>query len=201
VRHQPVIDHRYDRDTNVFNTLNGVVAPFYLDSGRRLTSGSNFIFRNTGHGLVAMVINSNDGANSNPINIQTDTSTSRATIQYAPIGGGATNTGLAAGGRRLNADSFQSVGTSSYSADQIIVIAYYEWANARLRIYENGVLTGDRVFQTAGVTPNNGGVFSIGTSLVGHIQECVAWQGAAAAAHAADIAGITSNINSRFNTF
>jgi hypothetical protein len=192
-----------------YRELNGQVAPLYDGTDDRLTSGSNFIFRNTGHGLVAMVLNRGTNLASEALGFQvvTSASNSRAFLLYRSASGGATNEGLSAGGRRLAANAVQSVGTSAYSADQIIVIAHYEWANARLRIYENGVLTGDRVFQTAGLTENNAGTFFLGATIVGtiplngHIQECVAWQGANAEAHAADIAGITSNINSRFNTF
>jgi hypothetical protein len=190
-----------------YRELNGKVAPLFDGVDDRLTSGSNFIFRNTGHGLVAMVVNRRtNGSESFPFAVRTSSNV-RAGIAYNSTL--LASDGLAASGRRLAANSAQAAGTSPYTANQVIVIVYFEWANARLRIWENGVLTGDlNPFQTAGLTENNAGEFILGDvtatgalPLNGHIQECVAWQGADAAAHAADIAGITSNINSRFNTF
>ena len=62
---------------------------------------------------------------------------------------------LSAGGRRLDADAFQSVNNSNTASRQIIATAFYDYANANLYIYENGTQiqrTGG--FQTAGSTSN-----------------------------------------------
>jgi hypothetical protein len=191
-----------------FVTLNGIVAPQYDGTDDRLLSGSNFVFRNTGYGLVAMVLNRISNVASEAVGFSCGTTTNTlAGVQFRNALAG--NQGLSASGRRLAANSLQVVGTSAYSANQIIVIAFFDWANARLRIWENNVLTGDlNPFQTAGVTANSGGAFALGgfalsaqAFLNGHIQECTIWQGANAQAHGADIAGIFSNINSRFNTY
>jgi hypothetical protein len=194
------------KNANVIDTLNGVPA-LRFDGNDRLV-GIGTLFVNKTQGFVSMVVNrdANNASEAACFSVGTPTNT-RAAIQYrSPT---ASNQGLSAAGRRLSANAIQGVGTSAYTSNQVIVCAYFDWGNARLRIWENGVLTGDlNPFQTAGATENDGGAYALGSfanSLIlhlnGHIQECVVWENAAAVNAANNVSTIFSNINSRFNTY
>jgi hypothetical protein len=196
------------KNSNVIDTLNGVPALYFDGTNDRLIGGGT-LFVNKTQGFIAMVVNrdANNALQATPFSVATGTNITRANIQYRSPA--LANQGISAGGRRLNANSFQGVGASTYTANQIIVCAYFDWGNARLRLWENGVLTGDlNPFQTAGATPNDGGSYSIGSFatgatelLNGNIQECVVWEDAAAVNAANNVNTIFSNINSRFNTY
>jgi hypothetical protein len=194
------------KNSNVIDTLNSNPS-LYFDGNDRL-GGQGTLFVNKTQGFVAMVVNrdANSASEAACFSVATPTNT-RASIQYrSPT---ASNQGLSAAGRRLAANALQAVGSTAYTANQVIVCAYFDWGNARLRIWENGVLTGDlNPFQTAGATENNGGVYALGSfalsstiQLNGHIQECVVWEDAAAVNAANNVSTIFTNINSRFNTY
>lgn len=196
------------KNGGVVDTLNGVPALRFDGSNDRLV-GVNNIFRNTTQGFIACVVNrdTNIASEAIPFQVATATPNTRAAISYRNATAG--NQGLSAAGRRLAANSFQAVGTSAYTGNQIIVCAYFDWGNARLRIWENGVLTGDlNPFQTAGATENNAGNYALGSAatgasnfLNGHIQELVVWEDADAVNAFNNLSTVFSNINSRFNTY
>lgn len=59
-----------------------------------------------------------------------------------------------AGGRRLTADTYQQVnfGITVGSATPLIIAAVWDFANAKLSVYKNGVSFGSTTFQTSGTT-------------------------------------------------
>jgi len=204
------------KQSNVIETLNGVPALRFDGSNDGLgnnSEGTSNLFRVASSGFIAMVVNRdvNNASAVTALNIRTGTN-SRADIRFreTTLAG---NEGISVNGRRVGADTLQAIGISAYTANQIIVCAYFDWANAQLTLWENGVQTAQLTpFQTAGNTDNNGGAFGIGCSttnagaptgnyLNGHIQECVIWQDAAANFAAANVSTVFSNINSRFNTY
>lgn len=196
------------KTSGVIQTLNGIPAFNFNPATSDYIQGGGNIFRNTGYGLIAMVLNrdANTASLASCISVATSTST-RAAIQYRNSLAG--NEGLSVAGRRLTANSLQAVGTSAYSSNQIIVCAFFDWANAELTIWENNVMTGNLIpFQTTGVTENNAGAWYLGTNvnfssffLNGHIQEVVIWEGSNAQNAAANVSTIFDNINSRYNTY
>jgi len=203
------------KQSNVIETLNGVPALRFDGSNDGLgnnSEGTSTLFRVASAGFIAMVVNRDTNVASRGVGLEVRTGTNvRATINYRDTTAG--NEGISIGGRRIASDSFQGVGISPYTANQIIVCAYFDWANAQLTLWENGVQTAQLTpFQTAANTDSNGGGYGIGCSptnagvptanyLNGHIQECVIWENAAANFAAANVSTVFSNINSRFNTY
>ena len=72
--------------------------------------------------------------------------------------------GVATGGRRLNADAAQIAGGNAFNSNFQINIGRFDYMGADLRLFENGVQTGQRAYQTAGNTPNDGGALAIGSN-------------------------------------
>jgi hypothetical protein len=88
----------------------------------------------------------------------------RAAIAYRD---GSAAEGVFSGGRRLNADAFQATSASAYSSAYIIVVVVFDYSAATLTIFENGIQTATRAFQTSGVTDSDGGAFYIGANALG----------------------------------
>lgn len=97
--------------------------------------------------------------------IATATNITRANLAYRLPG--AVGEGVAVGGRRLDADSLQAVGPNAFNSNYAINIGVWDYANATLTLFENGVQSGTRVFQTPGLTPNDGGALHIGQDATG----------------------------------
>ena len=97
--------------------------------------------------------------------VSTATNITRSNLAYRLPG--SVGEGVAVGGRRLDADSLQTVGPGAFNSNYAINIGVWDYANATLTLFENGVQTGTRSFQTAGVTPNDGGALHIGQDATG----------------------------------
>jgi hypothetical protein len=65
--------------------------------------------------------------------------------------------GYAAGGRRLDANSFQTAGTSTYTQNRILIqTAVFDWANSDLFVFLDGTQAGSNTsFQTNGNTSDS----------------------------------------------
>lgn len=78
------------------------------------------------------------------------------------------NEGVAAGGRRLNVDAGEGIGSEPYTSSRIIASCVATWSAAQLSIRQNrNAAVIDTSFQTAGVTDNDAGNLFIGSAAGG----------------------------------
>ena len=153
------------RPTFTANAINGRSALDFDGSNDTLINTSAALQRNVGGTSLFAVTKLDVNTAGEKLILQTLTglSGSRSVLRYA-----AANTGFNAGGRRLQADSFQSQGASSYSSNVTINCAIFNYSSATLSLIENGAVTVNAAtFQTAGNTENNAGGLHIGASAVG----------------------------------
>ncbi len=151
---RPTITIRNGKPVLVFNGSNKVL--------RNLTTE---LLRNLEAATIIVAGKANNTSSSrHQVNIGTPSLTSRAALGYRP--NNSTKLGAAALGRRNNADSVSiEVGQNVLSTDWINNAAVFNWATGTLTTYVNGVQTDVlNPFQTAGITPNDGGALTIGAN-------------------------------------
>jgi hypothetical protein len=177
---------------------------FFDGSNDFLINTTSAIFANKSHGSIFLAANRNSNLNSAAVIIQTWANlqgSSRTTIDYRNTTAG--NTGVAAGGRRIDGTSFQSVGTEPYTVNQTLISAIFNWQNAILQLYQNSNPAGTlNPFQTAGNTSNTGVGFSIGSTtqqsfLNGTVSEIVLFE----FDQSTNRTAIETNINSHYNIY
>jgi len=141
------------------------------------------IVQNVGASTVAIVFRAanttQDGTT--PFLISTvSAGTTRAAFFFGLSADGKLNVG----GRRLDADSGQFIAGGNKSTSPTFALAYFDWTNSDLTLYENGTQTGQTLsFQTSGNTENVasaemcvGAVNSGGTSpFAGDIAEVIVY--------------------------
>ena len=152
------------RPTVVSNAQNGRSVMRFNGTTNYMTALSAGLLRGVSGATIAAVVRrtANSASTVNVMGITTSANTTRANIAYRAAGLGE---GVAAGGRRVVADSFQSLGTSPFSSAFTIVVAVFDYSAATLTLYENGTQTSFRVFQTAGVTDNDAGALYVGSAV------------------------------------
>jgi len=154
-----------NRPTFTANAINGRSALDFDGSNDTLINTSAALQRNVGATSFFAVTKLDVNTAGEKIVLQTLTGfpTSRSVLRYV-----AANTGFNAGGRRLQFDSFQSQGVSSYSSNVTINCAIFNYSSATLSLIENGSVTVNAAtFQTAGSTDNDAGGLHIGASNTG----------------------------------
>lgn len=126
---------------------------------------------------------SNTTGSRHQVNIGTPTLTSRVAVGYRP--NNSTKLGAASLGRRLNTDPASvEVGQTTLSTSWLNNMAVFNWSGATLTTYVNNVQTDTlNPFQTAGLTPNDGGALTIGSNslltaawFIGNIGEILVYQ-------------------------
>lgn len=134
--------------------------------------------------------------------IGTATNTARALVGYKPTGG--SKLGASAAGRRNNADALSvEVGQSTLDTSWLNNYAVFNWNGAILTSYVNGVQSDIlNPFQTAGITPNDGGGIAIGSNLTltggwhqGQIAEVLVYHKALSLA---ELSQVNTYLNSRW---
>lgn len=171
-----------DKSGNGRDVSQAVAANQPLYSIRSLNSRNVVAFDGNNDGLLnlsAALLQSVSGASVFAVSRRTANNATNATIinitgaaQAARIGlgyreSGGANQGFFAGGRRLDADSFQGVNNATFVAGYAINGAIFNYQAADLRIFEQGTETGQRVFQTSGVTSAGNGQLAIGVNVNG----------------------------------
>jgi hypothetical protein len=120
---------------------------------------------------------------------------------------GGVNVGLRTGGRRLASDSFQSVGTLSWSSNEHLHSSFFKFSNAFLENFVNKIDNGSRVFQSSGTTDSNllngtlgaqgNGTTTYTDNWNGTIKEIILYE----TDQSANKTPIENNINSYYNIF
>lgn len=150
-----------------FSTVSGKnIATF--DGSNDYMSAPTAFFRAAGGGsMYAVSTRASDVvAEADVVRVETEAGPSRLLLAYRMLG--ASNTGISGGGRRLDADTFESVGSANYTSSRIVSSVVADWNSARLFLRQNSsspVI--DNSFQTAGLTSATGGVLIIGANTAG----------------------------------
>jgi hypothetical protein len=194
--------------------------PQIVGSGSVLTFNGkpNILFNGTSNGLLrSSLFNSVGHGNIFAIHKQTSQVTiEKAIIQDTVEGNGFTragifyrnvaagNQGLGIGGRRITTDSFQAIGTQAWSGNELLSTSLFQWQNALLESYINGLSNGSRGFQAAGITSISTFDCAIGSNrdytaffFNGTIKELVIFT----TDQSANRTAIESNINSYYNIY
>jgi hypothetical protein len=183
---------------------NGKVTLFFDGTNDNLTRSAGAYLTNVNQGFI-FSINKRDANNASEaviIQFRTSTSLTRALLSYRISAAG--NQGIGGGGRRLDSDAFQAVGTNSYNGNLLLASVHFNWQNALLNVYENGLGAGTRnPFQTSGNTSNTNGDFFIGCGngntnfLNGKISEIIVYN----TDQSSNRTGIETNINSYYGIY
>ncbi len=145
--------------------VKGKQALVFNGSNKCLQNTTTELLRNLSAATIVVAGRANNTSSSrHQVNIGTPTLTSRAALGYRP--NNSTKLGAAALGRRNNADSVSiEVGQNTLSTSWLNNAAVWNWATATLTTYVNGSQTDVlNPFQTAGITPNDGGALTIGAN-------------------------------------
>jgi hypothetical protein len=184
---------------------NTKVTIFFDGTNDNLIGASNSYLTNVNQGFISSVNKRNVNNNTQAFIIQFRTSNllSRAILSYRLAAAG--NQGISASGRRLDTDGFQAIGTNIFNGNLLLLSAHFNWQNALLNVYENGLGAGTlSPFQTAGNTSNTNGDFFIGCGsgtehyLNGKISEIIVWSGTD---QSSNRTGIENNINDYYNIY
>jgi hypothetical protein len=182
---------------------NGKATIFFDGTNDNLTRSADSYLANVNQGFIFSV-NKRDANNASEaciIQFRTTTLTSRAILSYRISAAG--NQGIGAGGRRLDGDAFQAVGTNAYNGNLLLASVHFNWQNALLNVYENGLNAGTRnPFQTSGNTSNTNGDLFIGVAtgvnfLNGKISEIIVYN----TDQTSNRTGIETNINSYYKIY
>ena len=150
----------------VANSLNNNPIIAFDGTDDTLVNPGAALIRNVGGASIILVGRRRTDVASEATAVMIPTSAaSRATILWRSVTAG--NTGVGTGGRRLVTDSFQALGTQPYTSNYEVVISRFDYANADLRLFQNGTQTGQRAFQTAGITENDAGGLFVGANAWG----------------------------------
>ena len=150
----------------VANSLNNNPIIAFDGTDDTLVNPGAALIRNVGGASIILVGRRRTDVASEATAVMIPTSAAtRATILWRGVFAG--NTGVGTGGRRLVTDSFQALGTQPYTSNYEVVISRFDYANADLRLFQNGTQTGQRAFQTAGITENDAGGLFVGANTVG----------------------------------
>jgi hypothetical protein len=162
--------------SGVIELDNGKPALYFSGSNSLVPQGSNDIFRNVGFANMYAVANAFGAAASKVIYFFSTASTTSRTLLWSTSGG------FAAGGRRLDADTFASAADNNYtSSKQLILSGLLNYATSDAYLYKLGLLVAQNTsFQTDGNTSDTSAQGSmIGATIVpdlnwvGDIQELI----------------------------
>jgi len=188
--------------------------PKIVDAGTLVTGGIDFdgvddelllsgtgldIFKNVGYGQVFSVATSDETGLtvSNIIGFDTGVGGRRFLIGESNVTAG----NFRIGGRRLDADSFESTTASAgHGNTEKLVTGFNNWADAEAYIYQNGANVGtDLSFQTAGNTENTSSIAAgLGrASFDGRIREVIVYN----TDESANRVGIETNINNHYSIY
>ena len=206
----------YDQSGNANDATQGTTTsqPKIVDAGALVTGGLDFdgvddelnlagpaldIFKNVGYGQVFSVATSDETGRStaNIIGFETELIGRRFLLSES----NATAASFRVGGRRLDADSFDSTTASvAHGNTEKLVTGSANWADAAAYIYQNGANVGtDLSFQTAGNTSNTSSAIAglgIG-SFDGRIREVIVYN----TDESANRVGIETNINNHYSIY
>jgi len=152
--------------------------------GKALQNLTTELFRNLEGGTIIVAGKCNDtSVGRQQVVIVTPTNTGRAIVGYR-INNGA-KLGACAIGRRLNTDAASAeVGQATLDTAWLINSAVFNYAGAVLTTYVNNTQTDTlNPFQTAGITPSDGGALGVGANVAltsgwmdGEIAEILVYQ-------------------------
>jgi len=172
-----------------------------VDDELKLTGWALDIFKNVGYGQVFSVATSDETglSTSRILGFSTGTASSRYVLSES----NATAASYRLGGRRLDADSFDSTTASvGHGNTEKLVTGFLNWADAEAYLYQNGANVGtDLSFQTSGNTEDTsstGGNNGIGfTGFNGRIREVIVYN----TDQTANRVGIETNINDFYGIY
>jgi hypothetical protein len=172
--------------------------PFLLFTTNRLLGTA--IFNNVGYGSVFSLQKQTAQTGTNRVVFQQWTKSSNGKAFLGHFA----NTGIRIGGRRLETDSFQTVGLQTWSGNEFVTTSFYKWVEAKLESYINGQSNGILdPFQTAGNTETSTLPLQVGAdannvfNFNGEIKELVFYE----IDQTANRTAIESNINDYYNIF
>jgi hypothetical protein len=186
-------------------TFNGT--PNLLFNGTSGSMQAPSIFNNVGYGSIFAVHKQTSQTTERVVFHKT---TSAATLSKVVVNynnGLTGNEGVAIGGRRISTESFQAVGTQSWSGNELLSTSFFKWQEALLESYVNSTTNGSRVFQTAGLADTNTFPLNLGSTHDGNIgfasffngtiKEIVTYE----TDQSANKTGIENNINSYYSIY
>ena len=172
-----------------------------VDDELKFTGAALAIFKNVGYGQVFSVATSDEtGLATGRI---FELSSGAASARYLISESNATAGSYRVGGRRLDADSFDSTTSSAgHGTTEKLVTGFLNWADAEAYLYQNGANVGtDLSFQTTGNTEDTsstGANNGIGTiRFDGRIREVLIYN----TNQMANRVGIETNINDHYSIY
>jgi hypothetical protein len=144
-------------------TINGLNVINFTGSGaRRLARQNDNILQNVGGGTIFAVVNGTYSSAFGTFVLITTNNTASFARCYLGNNSGT----ITSGGRRLDDNAFQSVASASVTNNTpVVAAAFYDYANAALRVSVNGTqTTRTGGFQTAGNTSNTASRIVLGAN-------------------------------------
>ena len=148
------------RFTYTLGGLNGLNVMTCNGTSNIMSNASAALQRGVSGTTIYAVVRPGANTATQKVILQTLTSAlgSRGITYYEPSGG------FAAAGRRTVSDGFQAQTGAAYSSAAKILVARFDYSAATLTLFENGVQTGTRAFQSSGTTDNDAGALYIGAA-------------------------------------
>ena len=208
----------YDQSGNANDAVQATTTtqPKIVSAGALVTGGLDFdgvddqlgltgtgldIFKNVGYGQVFSVATSDEVSTSGGRILEMKTSGTGG--RYVLGESTTTSASYRIGGRRLDADTFDSTSASvGHGSTEKLITGFANWSDAEAYIYQNGANVGtDLSFQTAGLTSNTSskladtGIGSIGFN--GRIREVIIYN----TDQSANRVAIEANINAAYTIY